>query len=90
MDYQACRSKQTELEKLFRSDPDTALKGMIDLYLDADNAFNHEVCNGIELWLANEMTDSVKEYLSQQSDNVEDLALAKTFRSWMTFNGSPE
>jgi len=89
MDYQECSSKQTELEKLFQSDPDKALIGMIDLYADASNAMNHEVCDGIGLWLCGEMTETAREYLSLKAKNTEDLGLANRFREWLA-SSSPE
>jgi len=82
MDYQECSSKQTELEELFQSDPDKALIGMIDLYAEASNAMNHEVCDG-------EMTETAREYLSQKAEKTEDLGLAKRFREWLA-SSSPE
>ena len=83
MDYQECSSKQTELEKLFQSNPDKALIGMIDLYAEASNSMNHEVCSGIELWLHNEMTEAAREHLFLKAENTEDLGLAKRFREWL-------
>ena len=87
MDYQECSSKQTELEKLFQSDPDKALIGMIDLYAVASKTTNHEVSDGIGLWLSNEMTETAREYLSQRAETTEDAALAKTYRSWLRGRG---
>ena len=89
MDYQECSSRQTELETLFQSDRDKALMGMIDLYAQASKATNHEVSNGIELWLSNEMTEAAREYLSEKAERAEDagdLALAKKFRAWLAKN----
>ena len=89
MDYQECSSKQTELEELFQSDPDKALIGMMDLYAEASNAMNHEVCDAVGIWLCREMTETAREYLSQKAEKTEDLGLAKKFREWLA-SSSPE
>ena len=40
MNYDECNAKMRELEQLFKIDPDTALKSMIELFYDADTAMN--------------------------------------------------
>ena len=81
MNYDECSAKMQELEQLFKRDPDTALKSMADLYSDASNARNHEVCDAIGLWMQNEMKQSVREYLVEKTEDLE--ALARIYRGWL-------
>ncbi len=81
MNYDECNTKMQELEQLFEVDPGTALKSMTDLYSDASNAMNHEVCDAIGLWMQHEMKQSLREYLVKKSEDLE--ALARIYRGWL-------
>ena len=78
MNHDECNAKMQELERLFKTDPDTALKSMVDLWEDASSARNHEVCDAIGLWVQGEMRQSLREYLVKKSEDLE--ALARYYR----------
>ena len=79
--YEEFDAKMKHLEKLFQSDPDKALKGMIDFYLEASKTTYHDIGDAIGLWMQNEMKQSVREYLVEKTEDLE--ALARIYRGWL-------
>ena len=88
MNHDECNAKMQELEQLFKNDPDTALMSMIDLYDDAGNAMNHEVCDAIGVWVQGEMKPHLREYLAKKSEDFE--ALARVYRGWLDCPDIPQ
>ena len=83
--YEEFNAKMKQLEKLFQSDPDKALKGMIDFYPEASKTTYHDIGDSIGLWMQNEMTETAREYLSQKAEATEDPTLANTYRTWLSW-----
>lgn len=79
--YEEFNAKMKQLEKLFQSDPDKALKGMIDFYPEASKTTYHDIGDAIGLWMQNEMKQSVREYLVEKTEDLE--ALARIYRGWL-------
>ena len=88
MNYDECNAKMRELEQLFKIDPDTALKSMIELFYDADNVRNHEVADAIGLWVQGEMKPNLREYIVKKSEDLE--ALVRVYRGWLDCPDIPQ
>lgn len=65
-EYKSISNKLEEYELLFETEPNLALKKMIDLYPFASELFNHEVCDAIHIWLYNYADNDIKIYLLER------------------------
>lgn len=79
--YQEISDLLSAYEELFADHPDQALKKMIDLYPSADEVFNHEIADAIELWVHENINNELVVYL--QNKIGENKNLNRVYTNWI-------
>lgn len=86
--YHEVSKLQTKYEQLFETDPNQALKNMIDLYPVASEVFNHAVADAIDIWISEKINEDVAQYL--QSKISQDDRLINVYLNWAALFPKPE
>jgi hypothetical protein len=85
-EYQEITILFSEYEQLFEQDPVNALKKMIDLYARADEVYNHEVADAIDMWIHANINDETVKYLKTKI--IKNDNLNKIYSGWISGNVS--
>ncbi len=80
-DYKKISRLFSEYELLFEKDPNSALKKMIDLLPLADEIYNHEVTDAIDIWINENINQEIVEYLKNKINRNNNLN--KKYNNWI-------